>query len=487
VPRREFVRILDRPGVLEVRMTPRRQSLKRTLSAALIALASVTAVASASQVVFVSLLDRTTVKLSAALESMRMAEDAERNVLLLERSNDPVIRDELAAELKRDLLDARAIGSPNDIAALDRAEADVARYLEAPHGSAAGAEAHASAHATLTALVHRKLVRAREAEASAQRWTEIAHAIGIAVAVLVVVAAGVMVWWIQARALRPLFGLAGAMKRFARGDVGQRADEGGPEELGAMAGRFNEMADAIERQRELHRAFVGAAAHDIRTPLSALRLASDLLGGDAPLPDEARTRRIFGTVRREVDAIERLVRDLLDTSSLEAGHLDLQTEPHDLRDVASFVARVHEGTSPGHRIEVTVPDTPVVVISDVLRMEQVISNLVSNAIKYSPRGGRVGIEITAEGETIAIAVSDEGVGMTQREIDDAFEPFKRASKTKNEVRGHGLGLFLVKRIVTAHGGTIAVESTPARGSRFTVTLPASPPADARDDASPTMH
>jgi signal transduction histidine kinase len=452
------------------------------MTAALIAIASLTAVVSTSLIVFTSLLERTSLTLSGALESLRIAQDAERELLLHERTEDSVARDELGRELQRDLLEAETVGEVTERPLLERAEAATSRYLAAEHGSPEAAKLHAAAHAALESLAHAKLVRARQAEHDAQRWTSLAKGVGVSVSMLVVIAAASMVWWIQRRALRPLFGLSRAMRAFARGDAARPAEEDGPEEIRVMAEQFNEMAGAIERQRQRHRTFIAAAAHDMRTPLSALRFSADIVAGGSSVPSESRLRVIFGVVRRQVVNLERLVRDLLDTSSLEAGHLDLQIVRTDVRDVARAVVTLFQDSSAGHEVELSAPPAPVCADCDAVRVEQVLTNLVSNAIKYSPRGGLVSVAVERRGEDVVLRVSDEGIGMTADEVDAAFEPFERSGRVKGDVPGHGLGLFLVKRIVDAHHGSVSVESAPGHGTSVTIRLPASPVAEGSEPA-----
>jgi signal transduction histidine kinase len=130
-----------------------------------------------------------------------------------------------------------------------------------------------------------------------------------------------------------------------------------------------------------------------------------------------------------------------------------------------------EPAARAHRLEVCAPEQPVPVICDPMRIEQVLGNLIGNAIKYSPSGGAVRIGIAQREEVVVITVADDGVGMSADDVAHAFEPFHRAAASKGVIPGVGLGLYVARKIVEAHGGRIAVDSVLGAGSTFTVFLP----------------
>jgi signal transduction histidine kinase len=243
-----------------------------------------------------------------------------------------------------------------------------------------------------------------------------------------------------------------------------------------MAQTFNEMAESLERERRQRQTFIAGIAHDLRCPLGVLRMSTDLAcKGGEPLPPE-QLGMVIETVQRQVDRLERMVSDLLDSLSVEAGNLRLRLESVDVREIAAEVVRAHQGTSPRHEVVLDAPPASVALTCDGMRVAQVLSNLVSNAIKYSPGGGRVIVRVTAEPDAVVLAVSDEGVGMTPDETTAAFAPFRRAGTLRDHVPGWGLGLFIVRHLVEAHGGKIDVQTAPNRGSTFLVSLPRAPSA-----------
>jgi signal transduction histidine kinase len=182
------------------------------------------------------------------------------------------------------------------------------------------------------------------------------------------------------------------------------------------------------------------------------------------------TETMLDLVTTQVDRLNRLVDDLLDTVRIEAGKLDLQLKEHDARDVVRESVELYRLTSRDHEVRLSLPDSPVVVMFDAHRIAQVINNLLSNAIKYSPRGGQVDVRVDRDREAVIVSVSDQGVGIHPRDMPRIFEPFQRG--TAADVPGVGLGLSVARRIVQAHGGTIRVEGRQGAGTRFELRLPA---------------
>lgn len=262
------------------------------------------------------------------------------------------------------------------------------------------------------------------------------------------------------------------MQRFGRGDGAARAPERGSRELRELCARFNDMASAIAAQRQAQIAFLGGVAHDLRNPLSALQLSVELLGPDQELPPEATLRQTVARIERQIVRMERMLGDFLDVAKIEAGQLDLRLAAHDACTLVKEVADLFEGTSrERHRIEVRAPDTALPIWCDPMRIEQVIANLISNAIKYSPPESVVELAVDARGREIELRVTDHGIGIAMEDHARVFEPFRRVGLSKETVPGVGLGLFVVRKIVEAHGGRIAIESAPGQGATFRVFLP----------------
>lgn len=165
-----------------------------------------------------------------------------------------------------------------------------------------------------------------------------------------------------------------------------------------------------------------------------------------------------------------MVNDLLDRARIEAGTLELRREEVDARRLLHEVEELFRDTSETHTLEVQAPAEPVAVSCDPLRMEQVLTNLVSNATKYSPDGGLVTLRVDARDDEVVLTVRDQGVGIAADEVAHVFEPFHRAHSLRPDVPGAGLGLSLVRRIVESHGGFLRVVTAPGEGSTIEVHL-----------------
>jgi signal transduction histidine kinase len=464
----------------------------RTILATLTVLATVLALLVAGALVGLTrILHRTTAMSGDAVESVRLAEEAELDLLLHERERDPIARRERANDLRVHLSRAqRYIESPDEAEAVEEAMAEVDAYLAAardPARSAAErADHHAAAFGALERLVTLNVAAAYAARRDAARWNRVASVIGVGAGLLLFVVAGALLMWLRGRAFAPIIGLASAMERFGRGDRDARAPERGARELRDACVRFNELASILVAQRSAQVAFLGGVAHDLRNPLAALKLSVATLGaGEAKAP---RFRHALERIDRQLARMERMLGDFLDVSKIEAGTLELRVSVHDGRRLVVEAAELFESNAAGHTLHVIVPDKPVPILGDYLRLEQVVTNLVSNAIKYSPSGSRVQIALSAYEDVAELRVTDEGIGMSAEDQTKLFEPFRRLGLSRETVPGVGLGLFVVRKIVEAHRGWIEVESAPGRGSTFRIYLPlAGPSVEPIDRPGPDLR
>jgi signal transduction histidine kinase len=434
----------------------------RSIVETVVALLGTVALVTAAALAFVTTdLRRSTGELVAAIESIRAAEETAIALLLHARADDGLVRRSIERDLDAGLAEAaRHVTSPEEGAVLRTARDRVDAYLRRA-GTAGSLE---EASTAIEALVATNLQQAARAEARARTWDRAGDALAVAVLLLLAGTTAWVVTWLRTRAFRPVLALASAMERFGRGDASARAPEAGPAELREMARRFNEMAASLAALRERQMTFLASLAHELRNPLSALKLAS------APRPGDGAPGKL-AVVQRQVLRLERLVTDFLDTARIEAGQLEVRREPVDLRQVVEAVVTLYEAASPAHRVSAELPRERVVAPCDAGRIEQVLNNLVSNAIKYSPDGGRISLVLAAEPDSAALRVTDEGVGIDAAEAEAIFEPFRRGRGLRPEVPGVGLGLYVSRRIVEAHGGRLRVASAPGRGSTFEVRLP----------------
>jgi signal transduction histidine kinase len=261
----------------------------------------------------------------------------------------------------------------------------------------------------------------------------------------------------------PLRRLGSAAGELAEGRHPEPVSGGGTEELDDMAASFNAMAEQLALARDAERGVLLSVSHDLRTPLTSIRGYAEGIEDGTVEPREA-----AAVVGREAGRLERLVGDLLALARLRQGVLEVRREPVDLGAVAREAEERLRPTAVEGGVEVSVLGDPAPALADHGRGLQVVSNLLENAIRVSPRGGTVTIAV-APGE---VAVSDQGPGIPEEEIPRAFERFHlRAVAGRGSPAGAGLGLAIVRELSEAMGGSVAVENLPARGARFTVRLP----------------
>ena len=401
------------------------------------------------------------VRLAMAVERVRLVLELESHVL--QRSGprgaaaDPDTLKTILAELQR-----RADRElTEDIRAIETRLASLARATTPDEADAQLGQTVA----LLRSLVSREEAEAQRATASAATWDRLANLTGITIAVALVIGVAATLTWLWRRAFRPLVGVAAAIERFARGERQARAPEEGAGELRQIAVSFNEMAAALGRQHEQQLAFVGGVAHDLRNPLNTLKLAVAMLEREPQ-----RSAAVADRIVRQVDRLERMVGDLLDSSRIEAGHLELRPTVIDVRGVVARIVDGQRAASTTRTYELSVPDAPVHVRIDVLRIEQVLNNLLSNAAKYSPEFTAIEVALEHDGTTATISVTDHGVGIHTADLARILEPFRRGENV-GRIGGAGLGLSVTRRIVEAHGGRVEVRSEPGVGSAFSVRLP----------------
>ena len=275
-------------------------------------------------------------------------------------------------------------------------------------------------------------------------------------------------------ALRPLDRMTRTARRISAEDLSERVERPRTgDELDRLAETMNDMLARLEQAFAQSRRFAADAAHELRTPLAALRGTTEVaLRGDRP---PAEYRKVLASSLEEVERLIRLSEDLLLFSRSQAGpepaeeRVDL--EPLLLEGLDAG-ARLGQAAGVSVRIEHA---APAVVRGDATALLRALLNLVENAIKYTPRGGKVELSLIAEDETASLTVSDTGLGVDPADAERIFEPFVRLDAARSrDTGGAGLGLAIARSIVTAHRGSLTVESRPGSGSRFTIRLPLAP-------------
>jgi len=308
-----------------------------------------------------------------------------------------------------------------------------------------------------------------------QRQLLIILAIGSAIAIALSAALGAL---LAHAALRPIDQITQAALAISRTeDLSRRLEIAGPhDEVGRLASTFNEMLSRLEALFRTQRRFIADVSHELRTPLTTVQGNVDLLGRGAA--DDPETRgEVLATIDGEVARMSRLVSDLLLLAQADAG-VQLKVEPVELDTLLLDVYRQARLMANG--VEVRLGDEDqAVVMGDPDRLRQLLLNLVDNALKYTPAGGRVTLSLDRDDEWVRVAVADTGIGIPAEALEPGpgglppiFQRFYRADKADSRVRGGtGLGLAIAHWITQVHSGRIAVESQVGRGTTFTVWLP----------------
>lgn len=305
---------------------------------------------------------------------------------------------------------------------------------------------------------------------------------------LALILAGTGGWLLAQRALRPVDRMTRTARRIEAEHLAQRL-EGAEvdDELGRLARTLNEMLARLEAAFAQVRNFSSDASHELRTPLTILKGEMEVALRSPRDPEEY--RRVLTSALEEVERMSRLVEDLLLLSRADAGALRWESGSVELDHLVEEVAKQGEILGRGREVRVSIQALePLVVRGDGQRLKQLLLNLVDNAIKYTPPGGRVRLGLQAvkrevpqasspasEGGDLAeITVQDTGIGISPEALPRIFERFYRVDQARSrEAGGAGLGLCIAKTIAEAHGGTIQVQCTPGAGSTFTLTLPLS--------------
>lgn len=292
----------------------------------------------------------------------------------------------------------------------------------------------------------------------------------IAVAVLALIMASAMAWWLSRSLTRPVKTLASATHRLAAGhhDVRVALDRG--DEIGVLAEDFNRLAQALERSQTLRQEFLADVSHELRTPLAVLRGEVEALqDGIRPLTADA-----VSSLQAEVMHLEQLVNDLNDLALSDVGALRYRMEALDLAELAHQVASPHAAPLQrlGLTLQLDVPRAPVAVRGDAARLRQLMDNLLANCGRYTDAPGQVLVKVSVSDDQARLVVSDSAPGVPADELARLFDRLYRVDASRNRrTGGAGLGLAIARNIVQAHHGQITASPSHLGGVSMTVTLP----------------
>jgi two-component system phosphate regulon sensor histidine kinase PhoR len=236
---------------------------------------------------------------------------------------------------------------------------------------------------------------------------------------------------------------------------------------------FHDISD-LKRVERIRRDFVANVSHELRTPVTVIKGYAETLLSGALSDDPQRAERFLGIIQNHADRLSSLVRDLLTLSELESGEVSMHPLSVQVEDAVRHALLLvgQRGEEKGVNLEYMGATGAACVKADRSRLDQVLINLLDNAIKYSGQGGTVTVRAVEEGDMVRISVRDSGIGIPDKDLPRLFERFYRVDEARSRDRGGtGLGLSIVKHIVQAHGGSVSVESTQGVGSVFSFTLP----------------
>lgn len=295
-------------------------------------------------------------------------------------------------------------------------------------------------------------------------------------ALLIAAAGGVLIALILGLLLtrtltRPVRELTAATRAMAKGELEQQVPVRSRDELGELTTAFNQMSADLTRSNQSRRQMTADIAHDLRTPLTVLAGYLESLRDGVLKP----TRERFDVMHQEAQHLQHLVDDLRTLSLADAGELSLNRQSIPPQELMERLAATYKHTAGQNDLTLQVqaaPDLPEIQV-DVERMVQVLENLVSNAIRYTPAGGTITLSAGRDQESVLLKVTDTGAGILPQDLPHIFDRFFRADQARQQAEDEsGLGLAIAKSIVEAHGGKISAESEPGHGSTFIVALPA---------------
>lgn len=289
--------------------------------------------------------------------------------------------------------------------------------------------------------------------------------------------AGIVGLLMARRLTTPLAHLATAAETMGEGDLSIRAPEYGSDEIGSLARQFNQMAERLEHsfaalasERDALRRFIADASHELRTPITALGNFNELLQGRASDDPDAQST-FLAESQVQIARLEWITQNLLSLSRLDAGLTPLSLETHDVGALLQSAAAAFKplAEEKGIALVVHAPEPSLEVHADRALLELALSNLLDNALKFTPSGGAVKIGAGQGEGAVRLWVRDNGSGIGPQDLPHVFERFYRGRQV--EAEGSGLGLAMVQSVVQAHGGQVTVESEPGAGSQFTIELP----------------
>lgn len=339
--------------------------------------------------------------------------------------------------------------------------------------SSTGWVVYYTAAITVDGTLHGVLLYAASIQDAVDSVNGVTRQIGL-VFVVFAVAVGMVSLMVSGWLTRPILALTNAIRRVGAQGYGDRVPVRGKDELAELSDAFNIMSEKLENHDRLRNEFVSNASHELKTPLSTMKLLAESMLYEED-PDPKVSREFFSDINHEVDRLTHIINDLLRLVNEENAVSALNLTTVDLDGLVSRVLQRLLPLAKNKDIRLEKKLVPVKIECDEYRIEQVVTNLVDNALKYTDKGS-VSVTVKPDGAFAVLSVHDTGIGIPKESISRVFERFYRVDKARSrDTGGTGLGLSIVESIVSLHGGYIQVESVVGRGSTFTVRLPLHPP------------
>jgi signal transduction histidine kinase len=388
---------------------------------------------------------------------------------------------DLSATQIRSSLDALRAAARDEYEQASAGRSTVAEMVSQQRTRPAIASVDSSLGASATLLRNR--TRQRVAEATSETLkAERLVAGALAVALLIALVIGI---WLMRSISRPVTELERGMQAIAEGDLthqlGLSSNQGG--EFGRLAASYRTMALKLGELERLRAEFVSVASHELKTPINViigyLELLQEGIYGELP----PKQKEVLQTITKQGQTLTRLVKRLLDMSRFEASGGKLEVRQVDLQRLLTTLESSFSVLAKQRDIAFTVDhgqSLPSKVYWDEDRMNELLGNLLSNAFKFTPRGGKVALSVAPDDDKVIVTVSDAGAGISAEQLPHIFDKFFQANnQAQAATKGTGLGLAIAREIVEAHGGDITVESRVGEGTTFVVTLPTEPPGAKR--------
>lgn len=294
--------------------------------------------------------------------------------------------------------------------------------------------------------------------------------IWISIILAIIVAGAIVKYFAQLLLVQPIEEINKAAKRLAKGNVAERVKVNGNNEIGELAQSFNSMAQSIEESDNIRKEFISNVSHELRSPITSIK---GFIGGilDGVIPRD-RENYYLKIVYDEVDRLARLVNDLLDISAMESGKFNMSISEFDINQTISLCILNLENKiqAKGLNVKATFHEKRCFAIGDRDRILQVVTNLLENAIKYSDDNGQIEVNISTKGEKIFVSIFNSGNTLSEQDLNHIWDRFYKSDKSRTNKISTGLGLPIVRLILSQHNQDIWAENVDDRGVRFIFTL-----------------